>query len=308
MKMKEPLKIGIIGTDTSHSTAFTELLNNRDHPFHVAGGKVVSAFAGGSDDFELSRSRVGQFASKLRDHHGVKMYLHPEQVAEEADAIMLLSADGRIHKEIFEKIAVYKKPVFIDKPFAVSYSDAQAIAAQAKEMDITIMSSSALRYAKALTDELEQNDSGIVTGADCYGPMVIEPTQRGYFWYGIHSIEMLYTLMGPGCKYVTSMRTEAPGAEEIIIGEWSNGRIGTARGSRMVGTPFAAVVHRENQHTFIDIDGGSKPFYASLLEQVMRVFKGDAPPLDMSLTLEIIRFIEAANESRETGKRIGLHM
>ncbi|MDR0269110.1 Gfo/Idh/MocA family oxidoreductase [Paenibacillus sp.] len=306
MSGNNQLNIGLIGTDSSHATAFTALLNEKGHEFHVQGGQVTTAYAGGSRDFELSISRVGKFAAELAGRYKVEFWDTPEQVAENSDAILLLAADGRKHRELFERIAAYGKPVFIDKPLALSLKEAEKIRQIARENNTMIMSSSSLRYAEALTRELERGEAGAVTGADCYGPMVMEPTQKGYFWYGIHSVEMLYTLMGTGCQYVTAMTTDAPGAEEIIIGEWDGGRVGTARGSRVTGTPFAAVVHREKRHAFVDIDSSPKPFYASLLEQVMRVFKGEAQPLDMSITLEIIRFIEAANESRENGRRIKL--
>jgi len=42
---------------------------------------------------------------------------------------MLESADGRVHPEQFRRIAPYGKPVFIDKPLAVSVRDAEEILA-----------------------------------------------------------------------------------------------------------------------------------------------------------------------------------
>ncbi|HWI59844.1 MAG TPA: gfo/Idh/MocA family oxidoreductase, partial [Bacillota bacterium] len=56
------LRIGIIGCDTSHATAFTETLNNPDAKGHVPGGKVVAAFKGGSKDVPSSWSRIEQYA------------------------------------------------------------------------------------------------------------------------------------------------------------------------------------------------------------------------------------------------------
>ncbi len=52
--MAEPavLRLGIIGLDTSHVTAFTETINNPDAKGHVPGAKVVAAFKGGSPDIE----------------------------------------------------------------------------------------------------------------------------------------------------------------------------------------------------------------------------------------------------------------
>ena len=39
------MRVGIIGLDTSHATAFTKLLNTPDDPQHVPGGRVVVACA-----------------------------------------------------------------------------------------------------------------------------------------------------------------------------------------------------------------------------------------------------------------------
>ena len=59
--LPEDLKVGIIGLDTSHVTAFTEILNNPQSKNHVPGAKVVGAFKGGSDDLKVSYSRVENF-------------------------------------------------------------------------------------------------------------------------------------------------------------------------------------------------------------------------------------------------------
>ena len=55
---QEVKKIGIIGLDTSHSTAFTELLNSdSDDPF-VREFEVVAAYPYGSRTIESSFSRI----------------------------------------------------------------------------------------------------------------------------------------------------------------------------------------------------------------------------------------------------------
>ena len=65
--MSTPLRIGMIGLDTSHVIGFTKLLNNPESEHHVPGGRVVVAYPGGSSDFELSWSRVEGFTTQLRD-------------------------------------------------------------------------------------------------------------------------------------------------------------------------------------------------------------------------------------------------
>src|SRR4029453_1615082 len=107
-----------------------------------------------SDDFEMSYSRIDRFTEQISSHYGVKIVDTPEAVAEACDAILLESADGRVHLEQFRRIAAYRKPVFIDKPMAVSYADAKAISELAKLHGVPLMSCSALRYAEALTNAL----------------------------------------------------------------------------------------------------------------------------------------------------------
>ncbi|MDF2669509.1 MAG: oxidoreductase, partial [Paenibacillus sp.] len=240
--MSAPLKIGIIGLDTSHVTAFTQLLNDPNHTFHVPGGKVVVAFPGGSEDFELSISRVQGFTDTLRDTYGLQIVDSVEAVAELADAILLESVDGRVHLEQFKAIAPFGKPVYIDKPLAVTSEDAQQIAALAKEHNIPVMSASALRYAEGFTEVLGDTENGAIIGVDTYGPMAIQPTQPGFYWYGIHSVEMLYAAFGPGCESVTVTTNDD---HDIIVARWADGRIGTVRGNRKGNNKFGATLHRE---------------------------------------------------------------
>src|ERR1700722_15027958 len=68
------IRLGIIGTDTSHVIAFVKLLNDPLSPDHVPGAVIVGAFKGGSPDIEASSSRVNGFADELRTKWQVKFY------------------------------------------------------------------------------------------------------------------------------------------------------------------------------------------------------------------------------------------
>lgn len=298
------LNIGMIGLDTSHATAFAELLHDDAHPYHVPGGRVTVAYPGGSPDFELSTSRVAGFTETLAGRYGVRIVDSPEAVAEACDAILLESADGRVHLRQLESIARYRKPVFVDKPFAVSSSDAERMRRLSERYGFPLMSCSALRYAEGLTRALaESGPDGIgdVIGADCFGPMALQPTQPGLFWYGIHAAEMLYAAMGPGCVRVTAHTSPE---HEAVTGEWRDGRIGAIRGNRSGNNRFGALIHGAKETRYVDVYAFDKPYYASLLERVMDMFRGGPPPIAIGETVEIVRFLEAANESRETGKPV----
>jgi predicted dehydrogenase len=293
----------MIGLDTSHSTAFTKLLNDENAPFHVGGGRVTIAFPGGSPDFELSWSRVDRFTTTVREDYGVKITEHLEEVAEQSDAILLTSVDGRVHLEQFRTIVPFGKPVFIDKPFAVTSSDAEAIMALARKHSVPVMSSSSLRYAEDLVIALQDGARGDIIGADCYGPIELQPTQPGLFWYGIHCAEMLHAILGRGCVQVTAIANDH---YEGITALWADGRIGTIRGNRKGNRTNGALIHRTNGTQFVDVGNHPKPKYAGLLERAMDMFRTGKPGIDPEETLAIVRFLEAANESRATGKTVYL--
>ncbi|GAA3408715.1 Gfo/Idh/MocA family protein [Paenibacillus hodogayensis] len=301
--MSNALKIGIIGLDTSHATAFTQLLNDAAQQYHVPGGKVVVAFPGGSPDFELSISRVQGFTDKLRDEYGVQIVDSVEAVAKQSDAILLESVDGRVHLEQFAKIAPFGKPVFIDKPLAVASEDARQIAALAAKYGVAVMSASALRYAEGLTEVLGNAEKGAVIGVDAFGPMAIQPTQPGFFWYGIHTVEMVFAVLGKECVDVTVTTNDD---HDIIVGRWADGRLATLRGNRKNNNSFGAVVHREKGSQFVDVYSHPKPYYASLLERIIPLFQGKGAAIDFAESIAVIRFIEAANESRDSGKTVAL--
>ncbi|MBE1444620.1 Gfo/Idh/MocA family protein [Paenibacillus sp. OAS669] len=303
MNTAKTLNIGMIGLDTSHAPAFAELLNDPKHPYHIPGAQVTVAYPGGSPDFELSYSRVEGFTAKLRDSLGVEIVGTIEEVADRCDAILLLSVDGRVHLEQFKKAASYGKPVFIDKPFAVSSADAEAMARIVEERGIPLMSCSSVRYAQGLSEAIADKEKGRIIGVDCYGPMELQPTQPGLFWYGIHTVDMLYAAMGRGCKEVTAFTNED---YDEVVGVWEDGRIGTIRGNRKGNRTFGALVHREQASRFVDVYAHPKPYYASMLEAVLEMFRTGSAPIDMKETLEVIRFIEAANESRRTGSAVQL--
>src|SRR6185503_348610 len=95
----EPIKVGIIGLDTSHVVAFTQLLNDPKNANHVPGAKVVCAFKGGSPDIESSASRIEGFTKILQEKWGVEIVDSIETLCKKVDCVMLESVDGRPHLE-----------------------------------------------------------------------------------------------------------------------------------------------------------------------------------------------------------------
>lgn len=301
--MSKEFNLGIVGCDTSHCVAFARILNDPHNEHHISGAKITAAFPGGSPDFDLSISRVDGFVKELRDQWDVQILDTPEEVVRSCDGVLLTSVDARVHLDQFRKIALSGKPVFIDKPFALKAETAKEIFRIADDSNIPLMSCSSLRYSDGLVDLLNDTTDGTLFGADFYGPMALQPTQPGLFWYGIHTVEMLFASMGKGCAEVRVCTNDD---HDLAIGVWKDGRIGTIRGNRAGNNKFGGVLHRENGSHFVDVYASGRPYYASLLEQILAMFNTGQPPIDHEETVEIVRFIEAANESRESGQVIRL--
>jgi predicted dehydrogenase len=300
--MKE-LKIGLAGLDTSHVVAFAKSFNKPEDPEHVAGGRVVVAYPGGSKDFELSYSRVGKFTEQLRNEFGVRIVDSPDAVAEEVDLLFITAADGRTHLDYVRKTIPANRPTFIDKPMAVTSSDAREIFHLAEQHHVPIMSCSSLRHAQSIDAALDDDSLGKIVGCDVFGPMNIEPTQGGLFWYGIHSVEILNRVMGRGAREVRATTNEH---HDVVTATFADGRVASVHGVRAAHHKFGVTIHRETGFQFVDAASGKRSWYATMLDSIMRSLPQGKSDVDPQDTLEIIRLIEAANESRGNGQAIKL--
>lgn len=294
------LRLGLVGLDTSHVVTLAETFNSPTAAHPVAGARVVAAWPGGSPDLPISASRVAGFTQRLRDEFGVSICGTPEVVAELCDAVVITSVDGRVHRAQYDRIARFGKPVFIDKPIALSRSEAEGIFAGAAALGGRVFSCSALRFTEALTAAVSPARRDAVTGADFAGPLLLDAAAPGFFWYGIHAAEMLYAALGRGCR---SLRVERTGDHEVVVARWADGRLGTIRGHRTGNHGFHGLVHFPDHSDHIDVAAAATPYFTSLARELVTFFRGGPPPVDAATTLELVRFLEAANESRDHGGR-----
>ena len=284
------LRLGIIGCDTSHVTDFTETLNNPDAKGPVAGGKVVAAFKGGSADIPSSISHVEGYSKTLQEKYGVKMYDSIEEMCKNVDAVLLESVDGRPHLEQVKPVLQARRPVFIDKPMAASLADVIEIFRLAKEAKVPIFSSSSLRFARD-TQAVHNGSIGKVTYAETYGPCELEPHHPDLFWYGVHGVEGLFTIMGTGCQ--TVQRQTTPDGKIEVVGTWSGGRKGVFREDKS----FHGLAKGKKGETA----AGSFDGYQPLLVAIMKFLETGVAPVKPEETIEIIAFMEAADESKKQG-------
>jgi predicted dehydrogenase len=287
-KEKPIIRVGIIGLDTSHSIAFAKLLNDPNAAEDVANCPVVAAYPHGSPDIESSVSRIPTYTRQIQEL-GVEIAPSIDALLEKVDAVLLETNDGRPHLE--QVLSVFKagKRVFIDKPIAASLTDAVAIFEASKKYDVPTFSSSSLRYGRT-TQAARRGDYGKITHCEARSPSKIEKTHPDLFWYGIHGVEALFTVMGTECK--TVRRSERDGKIEVI-GQWSDERTGLFLEAGYGGFARSA---DGIEHAIGNYDG-----YRPLIVEIVKYFRTGKVPIQPNETLEIYAFMEAADESKRQG-------
>jgi predicted dehydrogenase len=284
-------RIGLIGLDTSHVTAFTDLVNNRQEDY---GCKVVAAYPGGSPDIPDSANRLEGFTKQLREKHGVEIVASIEDLCRKVDGIMLESVDGRPHLEQVKPVIAARKPVFIDKPMAGNLADVLEIFRLAKENKVPCWSSSSLRFSPGIIGMRDSEKVGKVLGCDAFSPCSLEEHHPDLYWYGVHGVEILFTIMGPGCQSVTRVQTKDT---EFVVGLWEGGRIGTYRGLRAGKRDYGAMVYGSKAIA----QSGKYEGYGHLVDRVVEFFKTGNVPVPPEETIEMFAFMSAADVSKARG-------
>ncbi len=284
-------RLGMIGLDTSHVIAFTRLINNSQAEH---GCKVVVGYSGGSPDIPSSANRVENFTNQLRDKYGVEIVDTIEELCAKVDGVLLESVDGRPHLKQAIPVIKARKPLFVDKPMAGNLADVIEIFRLAKQNNVPCWSSSSLRYSPAIVDLKKNKTAGDVLGCDTFGPCSLEEHHPDLYWYGVHAAEMLFTVMGPGCKSVRRVQTDN---YEHVVGVWDGGRIGTFRGLKKGKSGYGFTAYG----TKGVIQGGKFGGYDPLVADVIKFFKTGNVPVPPEETIEIFAFMSAADESKAKG-------
>ena len=282
------IRVGIIGLDTSHSIAFTKMLNDPKATADIANCRVVCAYPKGSADIESSTSRIPKYTKDIQQY-GVKIVESIDELLSQVDAVLLETNDGRPHLEQARQVIKAGKPLFIDKPITASLKDAVLIFREAEVAEVPVFSSSSLRYGKD-TQAARAGALGAIKSCETHSPASIEKTHPDLFWYGIHGVESLFTVMGAGCQSVK--RTEENG-KIVVTGKWNKGRVGVFKEGKGYG---GKAVGSKGEGNVGKYDG-----YRPLVVVIVKFFRTGIAPIDPKETLEIYAFMEAADESKRQG-------
>lgn len=286
-------RLGIVSCDTSHVVQFTMRLNHigiSEDQWVDDGAQVVAAVPGSS---LVSPERIPGFVQQLRDF-GVEILERPEDLLGRVDAVLVEANDGSVHAELALPFVEAGLPVFVDKPFVTTVEDARRMVQAARAKGAPLFSASSLRYALEVQRVKQDAGVGRIVGADVYGPAALHPRNPGLFHYGVHAVEMLYELMGTGCESVRCVWEEGA---EVVVGRWSDGRLGTVRGTRSGAHSYGFTAFGEKQVVPATVD--ARFIYRELLKVIVRMLKTSSWPLSADELVEPVAFQVAAYESAQ---------
>lgn len=283
------IRLGMVGLDTGHVIAFTKILHDSSLKDHIPGARVVGAVKTGSPDIPSSWSKVDGYTEQLRKEFGVTIYPSIEELVKHVDAVLIESVDGRPHLAQAKTVILAGKPLYIEKPLGATLKDGLEIFALAKKHHVPVFSSSALRFARE-TQAVRHGKVGQVLSAETSSPAKLEPHHLDLFWYGVHGVESLFTVMGTGIETVTR-KSSTPDAK-VVEGSWQGGRMGVFReakyGGKAVGEKGTAEI-------------GQYDGYAPLVAAIVTFLQTGVSPVPEQETIEILAFMEADFLSKERG-------
>lgn len=290
----QPLKIAVVGLDTSHSVELPRLMNSPEckPEIKVEGMKVVAV-----NRFETpfqNKEGLDKRQAQLEEW-GIKVTEDFDEAVADCDAIMMEINDPAYHKEYFSRICKLGKPVFLDKPLAGNLEDGRAIIEMARSNNVRVWSGSSLPFAPELL-AAQSRLQGEALFAHSFGALGTAPAGNSLIWYGVHSFEMMQKLIGhPGAEEVTSTDN---GVSVVSVVNYSDGRRGVVESIRGAWKYGGRVQSARSVETFVI----NSVLYYNLLLNIRPFFRGSQAPVTLEKSFEGLAIMVAANESIETGK------
>jgi predicted dehydrogenase len=185
------VKIGLIGAQNSHSRHFCDVLNHdRKYP-----GYAITRLYGADDPAE---------AGRLCTEFGLTESASEEDVIEKCDAIVITYRKGSQHYAAAMKALRAGKPLFNDKPFSTSLKETKEIVDYAGAHNVLLTGGSSVKSLPGLSKAA----AAIRPGSNVIITFAADPDSEydGYWFYGIHAVELCIQLCGESFTSVSAIR------------------------------------------------------------------------------------------------------
>ncbi|MBL9214044.1 MAG: oxidoreductase [Opitutaceae bacterium] len=218
----------------------------------------------------------------------------PTDVIGQVDAVVIATDIGGEHVARARPFVEAGIPVFVDKPLVDNEADLKVFARWVQEGK-WIMSSSAMRYAKEyLPYRISTHELGELRFASI-------TTAKKWETYGIHALESIYPILGPGFLTARNIGTKERnivhlthrrGIDAIVVA--SSDMYGGFGCLQLCGTVGKVQV------------AFSDTFYAfkTQLEGFIQYLRTGERPFPFAETVELMKLVVAGIRSREEGGRV----
>jgi len=290
-------RIGAIGADSSHLPEFTK----RIKAIHDDGQTrclVTHVFDPGQHDLADAPKWL-----KTAEELGVARANSLDDLLNSVDGVMVLAVNGNKHLPLALPSLNKGLPTYIDKPLTCDLGEAKQILQASRSGNARCYSASSLRFAPEV--EAVRNNAeklGRLVAIDAFGPGQLHKLMEGLFFYGVHAIEMIDAIWGPGVKRVSAIHLED---RDLLDLDYHDGRYARLRLDRKGSYSFGATVHGEKSAQQFVVDFA--PVYTRLVQRMTRFFEGGAAPADLRDIVENVAVMEAGNASiRKSGEWIDI--
>jgi len=293
------IKIAMIGgAKHFHARSWSQMFNGsnkelvKEHKFPVFADNVRAKGAKVTHVYDDNRADA-ELLAKTCDIPNVVD--RQEDVIGKVDAVMIADDCSMKHQK---RAAVFLKesiPTFADKPLSADPREAEAIIDLARKHKAPFMSCSALRFACEI-EEFNRKDR------DAVGEVVTGNAigHNELVFYGIHPLEALITLVGPGVK---SVRNAGSINRDLLALEYKDGRLFTLTANKEMGYVFQVNLYGTKGWRQLTISDGAY-FYVTMLKRFIQMVKTGRGPFSPDETLEIIRILAAGAKLRNSTKKI----
>lgn len=284
------IAIGMIGADSTHTESYAKLVNLPDAPLY---GRAQVVKLWGED--------AAQAQEKAAQCQIPQVVATPEEAIAGVDLVMICNRYGDDHTAPARLALAAGLPTFVDKPFANDFAEVKELVQLAAQKQVPLMSCSAVRYAVEMNALQTQLPSfGALSCAITSGPAAGDfpnPRARHPFFYGIHPVELLHTLLGPGAEAVTTTRTARC---DVGLVHYADGRQGTINLLQKSPALYHGVVYGETGWAEINITNW-KDFYVETLARIITMAETGTPPYPIEWAVEVVGILTALLQSAENG-------
>jgi predicted dehydrogenase len=271
------MRIGLVGSASSHAAIFARLLNVE----HVAGDRARIAAIWSSADPERT-----QEVAALGDNREIAHSLHHR--ADQVDAAIIVDRHGDLHAEHALPFLLDGKPVFVDKPLAIDLADCRRMLTAARRSGAALTSFSVVGLAPD-TEAMRIEIPGTVRLAQFAGPCDFGSPYGGPFFYATHLIELALLLLG---ERVVALRATRAGDTGAVDAVWERGVVATLGSFKDAAYTFRASLFgtEGSLSREVTVDDAA---YAAGLKVIIDMFETGREPLDARRLLQPIALVHA---------------